>query len=272
MLSPVNHTSRSPHINVMVTAVQKAAKGLIRDFGELEHLQVARKGLGDFVSAADERSEEILLEVLGKSRPDYHFITEETGIIDSNAQSEFTWIIDPLDGTMNFLHGFPHFCITVGLRHQDAIIAAVTYDPLRDELFTAEKGQGAFVNKRRLRVGGRHALEQAMMSFVYAHQENLDMHQRIMRWVSTMTPQVGSHLRTGSCALDLAYVASGRLDAACTWGMKPWDIAAGILLVSEAGGFVTTHKSQREVDLLLKGDLVLGNNWMHGALLKSFKA
>lgn len=269
MFVTANHSGRSAHINVMVDAVQKAAKGLVRDFGELEHLQVARKGLGDFVTAADERSEQILMEALNRARPDYGFITEETGIVPGNSES--TWIIDPLDGTMNFLHGFPHFCITVGLREGDQITAAVTYDPLRDELFTAEKGHGSFVNQRRLRVATRKSLDQAMMSFLYAHQGDHETYQKLAQRVASIAVQVGSNLRTGSCALDFAYVAAGRMDAACTWRMKPWDIAAGMLLISEAGGFVTSHQSNRELDVLMEGNLVVANNWMHGALLKMLK-
>jgi myo-inositol-1(or 4)-monophosphatase len=224
-------------INVMAGAVQKAARGLVRDFGELENLQVSRKGVGDFVSVADHRSEKIIIQELQKARPTFGFITEESGIMEGE-NTEYTWIVDPLDGTNNFIHGIPHFCITVALKKGDDIIAGVTYDPIKDELFWAEKGAGAYVNQRRLRVTSRTQLDACLVGFggPYRTSEAIQSCQKRMM---ALTPVVSGLRRMGAAALDLAYVAAGKLDAFLEESLSPWDVATGGLLIQEAGGFVT---------------------------------
>lgn len=234
----------------------------MRDFGEVGNLQVSRKGVGDFVSQADKKSEEMLMELLGKARPDFHFLAEESGATRAvKPDGDTTWIIDPLDGTMNFLHGFPHFCITVAVKKQDEIIACVTYDPIRDDMFAAEKGQGAFLNHRRLRVSVRTALDEGLVAV--GHMPN---HKK-EAW-----SQKGVALRcTGSAALDLAYVAAGRLDGACYQKLKPWDVAAGVLLVQEAGGFITDTATQASATWKSQ-DIIAGSPHFHGILLKDSEA
>jgi myo-inositol-1(or 4)-monophosphatase len=251
--------SKSPIINVMANAAHKASRGLLRDFGEVEHLQVSRKGVGDFVSIADKRSEKVLIEELSRAHPDYNFLTEETGYIDGGADSPYTWIIDPLDGTTNFLHGLPHFSITIALKKDDEIIAGIVFDPICDELFSAEKGMGSFLNKRRIRVANRAKLDEALIAAGYAHidgpsNDEIEKHLKLFN-------QTGASIRCmGSAALDLAYTACSRIDLSCFWHLKPWDIAAGMLLVSEAGGFVkdlTDKDNPVESGCILAGSQVL---------------
>ena len=225
-------TPKSALINVMSTAVYKAARGLVRDFGELSHLQITRKSIGDFVSSADKRSEQILIDELRKARPDFCFLCEEAGEIKGR-DPRHRWIIDPLDGTTNFLHSNPHFAITVALEFDGEIIAGVTYQPILDELFWAEKGKGAFCNQKRLRVSSRRDLESLLVCCDYDHPVVKDIDEKI------------SGIRyTGAGALDLAYVASGRFDVCFLQGLKPWDMAAGVLMIREAGGVVTNMDGQ----------------------------
>lgn len=248
-------SAASPIVNVMIDAVQKASRGLLRDFGELEHLQVSRKGLGDFVSVADKRSESFLIETLQKARPSYGFLTEESGEIPGEDPSH-CWIIDPLDGTNNFLHGYPYFCITVALKRDNVIVAGVTYDPLKDEIFYAEKGCGAFLNNRRIRVTQRKKLEETLVAVGFAHVAEFDY--VVMQTGLANLSRHGVSIRTaGASALDLAYIASGRLDGACFWGLKPWDVAAGILMIHEAGGIVTDFEGQQ--DILTPGNIITAN-------------
>lgn len=221
---------KSPLLNVITSTLQKVARDLIRDFGEVENLQVSRKGAGDFVSQADKQSEERLIYLLGKARPRFDFLAEESGAkeAEDSGEVEGTWIIDPLDGTSNFLHGLPHFCITVAVKKNDDIIAGATYDPIRDEMFMAEKGGGAFLNNRRLRVSERSNLDSSLISV-----------GRLPRDRVHKLEQSGLFLRcTGSTALDMAYIAAGRMDGGIYGHAKPWDVAAGMVLVREAGGFV----------------------------------
>lgn len=249
--------SNSALINVMAKAAFKASKGLLRDFGEIEHLQVSRKGVGNFVTIADKKSENILIDELSKARPDFNFITEETGLIDQGQGSDFTWIIDPLDGTSNFIHGNPHFCIVIALKRQNEVIAGVIYDPVRDELFSAEKGYGAFLNKRRLRVGSRSKTDEAIVGAGYAQIDG-PAHEKINHHFQVIN-RLGSSLRcTGSAALDMAYVASGRLDLCCFWHLNIWDIAAGSIIITEAGGYVEDI-NQSEETFLETGSLLAGS-------------
>jgi myo-inositol-1(or 4)-monophosphatase len=228
---------RSPLMTVMVDAVMKAAKGLRRDFGEIENLQVSRKGPGDFVTQADHKAEKVIYESLLKARPDFGFVMEESGHVEGKDTSH-RWHIDPLDGTMNFLHGMPHFSISVALEREGQPIAGVVYDPIKDELFIAEKGKGAFLNNRRLRVSGRTDLSESMFSTgVPASQRSNP--SIIMKEFSHVTMRSASVRCLGSAALDLSYVAAGRLEGFWETGISSWDIAAGIVLVREAGGQVS---------------------------------
>ncbi len=245
----------SATMNVMMAAVQKAARGLVRDFGEIEHLQVSKKGLGDFVSTADKRSEKILIEELQKARPDYAFITEETGIIPGR-DPHHTWIIDPLDGTTNFLHSIPHFAITVALKRGDEIVVGVTYDPIKDEMYWAEKGKGSFVNQRRLRVSARRHRDEALVAMGTPFGNHGDR-SSFQKHLEKIMPVTAGTRRFGAAALDLAYVASGRFDVFFEDHLKLWDLAAGILLVKEAGGYVSEINGGKN---MLESGSVLASN------------
>lgn len=227
----------SPVINVMVGAARKAARKLARDFGEVENLQVSRKGPGDFVSAADHRAEKIIYEELAKARPGYGFLMEEAGMVEGPDKTH-TWIIDPLDGTTNFLHGMPHFAISIALQRDGQIVNGVIYNPVTDDLFVAEKGQGAYLNDRRLRVAARTKLEESVLAtgIFFSGTEWLE---KFARELDIIIPKVAGIRRFGAASLDLAWVAAGRFDGYWEHGLQPWDVAAGILMVREAGGFVT---------------------------------
>lgn len=237
MVHQLRVVSRSPHLNVMCNAAFKAARGLVRDFGEVEQLQVSRKGPGDFVSAADKKVEDILYTELKKARPSYGFILEEGGEVPG--MDEHTWIIDPLDGTTNFLHGIPHFAISIGLQKGNEIIAGVIYDPIKDELFYAEKGSGAFLNERRLRVSVRQNLPDALLAtgipFILHSAKGHSVFQTALERIM---PQVAGVRRFGAASLDLAYVAAGRFEGYWERPIESWDIAAGMVIVREAGGYL----------------------------------
>ena len=228
----------SANINVMVKACKKASKNLIRDFGEVEKLQVSLKGPGDFVSAADKKAEKILIEELQKARPDYAILSEEIGLI-KNKSEEFKWIIDPIDGTTNFLHGVPHFCISLALEKKGEIICGIIFDPIKDELFSAEKGNGSYLNNQRMRVSSRSKLEDSIIFTGGpkrgANDYNLSL-EEYKRFSITLKVPIR---KMGSAALDMAYVAAGRCDGFWQRNLNYWDIAAGIILIREAGGYVT---------------------------------
>jgi myo-inositol-1(or 4)-monophosphatase len=227
--------SRSPHLNVMCNAAFQAARGLVRDFGEVEHLQVSRKGPGDFVSTADKKAEDTLYKELKKARPSYGFLMEESGEI--KGESEYTWIIDPLDGTTNFLHGIPHFAISIGLQKENELIAGVIYDPIKNELFYAEKGGGAFLNERRLRVSARSQLADALLATGIPHVLHAEnVRDKYLNTLKKMMPQVAGIRRQGAASLDLAYVAAGRYEGYWEASLSSWDLAAGIVIIREAGG------------------------------------
>lgn len=253
----------SPLLNVMIAAARKAGRGLSRDFGEVEQLQVSVKGPGNFVTAADHRSEETLYRELSKARPGYGFLMEERGEIAGPDKSH-RWIVDPLDGTTNFMHGLPLFCIAIGLEREGEIVAAVIYNPVLDELYAAEKGGGAFLNNRRLRVAQRRTLTDCVLSVGIPHRGRGDK-ELFLSETKALMPQVSGLRRTGSACLDLAWVASGRFDAYYEYGLQPWDLAAGVLLVREAGGIVTDRKGGSKV--LESGDVVAANAGIHKALL-----
>ncbi len=213
--------SISANLNIMIKAVEKASKSIIRDFGEVEKLQVSKKGPRDFVTKTDRYVEKILIEELSNTKKNYSFITEETGTI-KNKDKENIWIIDPIDGTTNFLHGIPHFAICIAHQSKNEILSGLIFDPIKDEMFFAEKDKGAFLNNQRLRVSKKNSLDDCLFS---SNHEGLKYSNLNMRC-------------SGSAALDLAYVASGRLDGFFQNKINLWDVAAGALLIKEAGGIV----------------------------------
>lgn len=246
---------RSAMINVMCMAAEKAGRGLVRDFNEIEHLQVSRKSLGDFVSTADHKAEEVLVRELIKSRPTYGFLVEESGVI-AGEDPHYQWIIDPLDGTTNFLHGIPHFCISIALKHKSEIVAGVIYNPVVDELYWAEKGNGTYLNQRRLRVSGRKNLEEALIGVGAPFGEHGDP-QAFIKSIEKVMPKTAGIRRFGAAALDLAFVAAGRLDGFFETHLKPWDMAAGMLMVKEAGGYVSDFAGG--TNMLETGEIIAAN-------------
>ncbi|MDE0814831.1 MAG: inositol monophosphatase family protein [Alphaproteobacteria bacterium] len=237
---------RSPTINVMAMAAEKAARALVRDFGEVEQLQVSRKGPADFVSTADTKAEKTLVRELSKARPNFGFLLEEQGEI-AGVDPMNRWIIDPLDGTTNFLHGLPHFAISIALEYDKEVIAGVIYDPVRDEMFWSERGQGTYLNDKRLRVSGRDQLSEGLFATGIPFMGILEDggHQLFIRQLENVMGVTSGVRRWGAASLDLAYVAAGRYDGFWENGLNPWDVAAGILMVREAGGQVTDISGRR---------------------------
>ncbi|MGC2854482.1 inositol monophosphatase family protein [Novispirillum sp. DQ9] len=256
---------RSPLLNVMHRAAEKAAKGLVRDFGELEQLQVSVKGVADFVSQADLRAEKIIRAELSKARPGFGFLLEEGGEVEGDGQHR--WIVDPLDGTTNFLHGIPHFAISIALEKDGEIVAGLIYNPVTDEMFTAEKGGGAFFSGRRMRVSARRKMDEAVIATGIPHKGRGD-HDAYQPQIKRIMAQTAGVRRFGSAALDLAWVAAGRYDGFWEWGLSPWDSAAGVLMVKEAGGYVSGLEGK---DPVFSGDLVASNEPLHFALMKLIK-
>ena len=255
---------RSPLITVMTQAARKAARALVRDFGEVENLQVSLKGPANFVSAADRRAEEILHAELSKARPTFGFLMEERGRI-AGKDASHVWIVDPLDGTTNFLHGIPLFAISIGLERDGTLVAGLLFNPITDETFVAERGKGAFLNDRRLRVAARRELADTVISCGLPHRGgrvDLDLFRKELTKVQ---PQVAGLRRTGAAALDMAWVAAGRFDGFWERGLSPWDLAAGLVILREAGGFATDIDGGDAV--LEKGSVVAGNEFIHRALL-----
>jgi myo-inositol-1(or 4)-monophosphatase len=251
----------------MAAAALKAARGLIRDFGEVEQLQVSIKGPGDFVSAADLKAERTLKAELGRARPGYAMLFEEGGASEGS-DKRHRWIVDPLDGTTNFLHGIPHFAISIGLERDNEIVAGVVYEPTRDELYWAEKGAGAYLNDRRLRVSARRQLGEAVVG-TGTPPSPRDNPPRDLAILASVTAATAGVRRFGAAALDLAYVAAGRLDAFWQHGLSPWDIAAGQILVREAGGYVSDLSGGQT--MLTSGDVLAANDHLHlplGALIR----
>jgi myo-inositol-1(or 4)-monophosphatase len=250
-------------MNVMISAARKAGRSLARDFGEVEQLQVSIKGPANFVSAADHKAEDIIYKELAKARPGYSFLMEERGELRGDDETH-RWIVDPLDGTTNFLHGIPHFAISIGLEREGVMVAGVVYNPATDELFTAEKGKGAFLNdRRRLRVAGRKTLADAVVVTGIPHRGRPG-HPKFLDEMKSVMMEVAGLRRSGSAALDMAYVAAGRYDGYWERGLKAWDLAAGIVLVREAGGLVTDVTGGDEA--LSRGNVLAGNNYITKAL------
>ena len=227
----------SPLISVMVNAARKAARGMVRDFGEVQSLQVSRKGVADFVSKADLTAEDALFESLSKARPKYGFVMEERGIVEGSDNSN-RWVIDPIDGTSNFLHGVPHFAISIALERDRQPFAGVIYNPATDELYWAEKGEGAYLNDRRLRVSARRDLSECLFACGLPFAGKPGRETALGETDRVLAKTAGVR-RFGAAALDLAYVAAGRFDAFWERGLSSWDIAAGAILVREAGGLVS---------------------------------
>ena len=253
----------SPALNVMVTAARKAGRGLIRDFGELEHLQVSRKGPADFVSTADQRTERILLEELQKARPGYGFLMEESGTIEGPDKTH-RFIIDPLDGTTNFLHGIPQFAISIALEREGQLQSAVVFNPVTDEMFTAERGHGAYLNDRRLRVAARERLTDCVIATGIPFH-GTPWHEEFLGELARVMAEVAGVRRFGSAALDLAWTAAGRFDAYWERDISAWDMAAGILLVREAGGVVTDLDGRDR--MLTAGHCLAANEALHRPLM-----
>src|SRR5271154_3540337 len=228
---------RSALLNVMTGAARKAGRSLRRDFGEVEHLQVSLKGPANFVSAADHRAEEILRAELAKARPGYSFLGEEGGLEEGTDKSH-RWIVDPLDGTTNFLHGIPQFAISIGLERENVMVAGVIYNPANEELFVAERGKGAFLNDQRLRVANRRRMSEVVIACGLPHLGRGDL-ALFRREFAVIQERVAGLRRFGAAALDLAWVAAGRLDAYWERDLSQWDMAAGIVLVREAGGYAS---------------------------------
>ena len=254
---------RSALLNVMIAAARKAARALKRDFGEVEKLQVSLKGPANFVSSADRRAEETLRAELARARPGYGFLGEEGGR-QEGADKTHCWIVDPLDGTTNFLHGIPQFAISIALERDRTIVAGVVYNPANEELFVAERGKGAFLNDQRLRVAARRRLSEAVIACGLPHLGRGDLAQ-FRKEFAVVQEKVAGLRRFGAAALDLAWVAAGRLDAYWERNLSPWDMAAGLLLVREAGGFVSDLDGGD--DVFGKAEILAGNEAMQRELL-----
>ncbi|CAH2396508.1 inositol monophosphatase family protein [Mesorhizobium escarrei] len=259
--------ARSAILNVMVQAAMKAGRSLSRDFGEVQNLQVSMKGPGDYVSQADRKAEDILFTELSKARPGYAFLMEERGLIEGD-DGQHRWIVDPLDGTTNFLHGIPLFAISIALERQGQIVAGVVYNPAMDELYTAERGGGAFMNDRRLRVAGRTKLIDTVIGCGVPHLGR-GQHGNFLIELRNVMAEVSGVRRLGSASLDLAYVAAGRMDGFWETGLSAWDVAAGILLIREAGGFISDYAGGQ--NMLDGGSIIAGNETIQRALLKTVR-
>ena len=247
----------SANINVMVNACRKASKHIIRDFGEIEKLQTSVKGPGDFVTMTDKKVEEILIEELRKARPKYSVLSEEIGEIKNDDNEDFKWSIDPIDGTSNFLHGIPHFAISLALENKKEIICGIVFDPIKNEIFSAEKGNGAYLNNQRMRVSARKKLKDCLI-VTGGPRQNHQNKEVCMEEYKKFSSKVLIPIRKmGSAALDMAYVAAGRCDGFWQRNLNYWDVAAGILLVKEAGGYVTDFFGE---DKYLENKTILATN------------
>jgi myo-inositol-1(or 4)-monophosphatase len=257
----------SANLNLMIQAARRAGRRLVRDFGEVEQLQVSVKGIGDFASRADHQAEATIREMLMEARPNYGWLGEETGE-EKGKDPTRRWIVDPLDGTTNFLHGLPHWAISIGLEHKGEIVAGVIYDPVKDEMFTAEAGQGAWLNDRRLRVSARRELSTMLFGTGLPFGGRRGLPEMVAE-LGRMMPRTAGIRRWGTASLDLAYVAAGRFDGFWERALKPWDIAAGMVLVREAGGLVgTIGESSEAQDPMPSGDILAANPGAYAQLAR----
>lgn len=245
----------SANLNIMVKAARKAGRALLRDFGEVEALLVSVKSPGDFVTKADEKAQETILEELMEARPNYGFLGEESAEIAGKDPTR-RWIVDPLDGTTNFLHGLPHWAVSIALEHKGEIVAAVIYDPIKDELFTAEKGEGAWLNGKRMRVSGRREMIEMLFATGIPFAGRPDLPETL-KDLARIMPTCAGVRRYGAAALDLAYVAAGRFDGFWERGLHSWDMAAGLLLIKESGGLVEAYDGDKSP--LETGDVIAAN-------------
>lgn len=261
-----------PYVNIATQAARKAGKLILRAQDESFDLTILDKGQNDYVTQIDKQAEQIIIDTIQKAYPTHKIIAEESGLVnfDNNDKSSDTpiWIIDPLDGTTNFIHGFPQYCISIGVKTQDKITQAVVYDPIRDELFSAVKGQGAKLNNQRIRVSKTYQLEQALLGTGFPYRD-FSMLDKYLELFKEFLPNSGGIRRAGAAALDLAYVACGRLDGFWEFGLQPWDIAAGSLLIQEAGGFITTLTGDH--DFLTKDSILAGNPKIYIKLQEKLK-
>ena len=260
--------NHSPILNIMIKAAEKAGRSLTRDFGEVENLQVSRKGPANFVTAADKRAEEIIFEELKAARPTYSFLMEESGTVEGE-NKDHKWIIDPLDGTHNFMHGIPHWCVSIALETKGRIEAGVVYDPIKEEIFMAERSGGAWLNgRKRLRVAAGHALESTTIAFGSAQIDPVKqaVFIRELNTISATAPMVR---RMGAAALDLSYIAAGRLDGYWERDIQPWDLAAGVLIVKEAGGFANSIDDEQNP--IYNNQIVAGNQATFDHLRKNLR-
>ena len=254
----------SANLNVMIKAARKAGRSLAKDFREVENLQVSRKGAGDFVSKADISAEKIIKEELMGARPTYGWLAEEGGE-EEGADPTRRWIVDPLDGTTNFLHGLPHWAISIALEHKGQIVAGVIYDPAKDEMFAAEKGSGAWMNDQRLRVSSRHSMIESIFATGIPFAGRGDLPETI-KDIAKIAPTVAGIRRFGSAALDLAYVAAGRYEGYWERRLNAWDLAAGIVIVREAGGFI--EPLNESGDILADGEVICSNEAIFSTFAK----
>jgi len=257
----------SANINILVKACRKASKTLIRDFGEIENLQVSVKGPGDFVSVSDKKVEKILVDELQKARPNYSILSEEIGEIKND--ESFKWIIDPIDGTSNFLHGIPHFAISIGLEKDKEIICGIIYDPIKDEMFVAEKGNGSYLNNQRIRVSSRSKISDCLLLTGGPKYGSLTKELSMAEYNKLSSKVMVPIRKLGSGSLDMAYVAAGRSDGFWARDLNYWDIAAGIILVKESGGFVTDFNGEN--NYLENKTILVTNSKINKEMIKILK-
>jgi myo-inositol-1(or 4)-monophosphatase len=255
-------------VKVMIDAARKAGRALARDFGEVAELQVSKKGAADYVSAADLKAEQTIFEELLRARPGYGFLGEERGMIEGTDKTH-TWIVDPLDGTTNFLHAMPHFAVNIALQRDGQIVAGVTYNPATSDLFWTERGRGAFMNERRLRVAARTHFEEAVFATGIPFMGH-GQHGRFLKELHQISQRVSGVRRFGAAALDLAWVAAGRFDGFWERDLSAWDMAAGLLMITEAGGTVTD--ADGGADPLVTGSVCAANSDLHPKLLARLQA
>jgi myo-inositol-1(or 4)-monophosphatase len=256
-----------PILNIASRAARSAGEIIVRSIERLDTVKVTEKKQNDYVTEIDKLSEKIIIETIRKNYPNHAILGEESGTLEGN--EEFLWIIDPLDGTRNFMHGFPHFCISIGFKYKDRLEHGLIYDPIRQEMFTASRGNGAQLNNRRIRVSSRTTLNGALLGtgFPFMPSANFTSY---LKTLSHLMPKTGGIRRAGAAALDLAYVAAGRMDGFWEFGLSPWDIAAGSLLVLEAGGLVSDVRGSEEY--LANGDIIAGNPKIFKALLQNVRS